>query len=467
MRGVLAQHGVQRRHQKQRKHRRHRKAADDRARQRQIGFTAFAQPQRHRQQADNGRDRRHQDRAQPGLACLHGGFDQRLPASPQHVGKVHQQHAVTDHDADHHDHAHEAIYRQSRAGQIQRQHHSRQAQRHAAHDHQRLEQRLKLRGQHHVHQRYREQPGKAQARERLLLRLALTTQTHREAVGWRQRVDRQPHGLAGFAQAFAQRHVGGDIDHTLHVLARNLHRPTAALHRRNRRQRHHRALRRPQHQIIQVRDLAAIRIGHAHVDKVLVAGLRIGVAHRRKLRVSDQARQHRLRHLLLAQPQHARLFAIDLDIELGIILLAGDLYVGQQRLASGILGRPHLGKQLARVLRRLVGVVAQDLDIDGSGRAKVEDALDDAAGKKERLDAGEAFAQGRAQLVDDLHITDVALQLGQQVYLQVANVRPGVAGKQRRASTRQPQVRDHRRIQRPFTGLLPGLRADGAVYHPF
>ena len=63
------------RHEEQRRDGREHQAADDRAAERRILLAAFAQAQRHRQHADDHRQRRHQDRAEAREAGFERGLD--------------------------------------------------------------------------------------------------------------------------------------------------------------------------------------------------------------------------------------------------------------------------------------------------------------------------------------------------------------------------------------------------------
>ena len=162
------EHRVERRDQEQREEGRDREAADDRARQRQVGLAALADAERHRDEArrrwrwwSSGSGRR---RVRPAstVASMSG-----MPRRAQHVGEVDEQHAVRDHDADHHDDAHEAVDRERGPGRRRASANTpRDAQRHAEHDDQRVEQRLELRREHHVDERERHQRREAEARRR-------------------------------------------------------------------------------------------------------------------------------------------------------------------------------------------------------------------------------------------------------------------------------------------------------------
>ena len=170
-----------------------------------------------------------------------------------------------------------------------------------------------------------------EAGERLLLRLRLPSEPRREAV---RRVDLVEHALHGGgrrAQVLAGRDVGRDVDDALQVLALDDHRPGSALDARQGVDGHHAAFGSADEDVGQVRRTGAVRIVEAHVDVVLVARLLVGEGHRRETGVADQAGEHGLRDLLLGHAQGARLLAIHDHVELGVVLFAADLHVGEQR----------------------------------------------------------------------------------------------------------------------------------------
>ena len=117
--------------------------------------------------------------------------------------------------------------------------------------------------------------------------------------------------------------------------------------------------------------MRAVGVGHAHVDVVLVAGDWVGELRRRDLRRSGEAGENALRHLLLGKAQPARLLAVDLDVQLGIVLLARDLHVGQEGSAVLVGERAHCRMDLAGEGRALRQVVAEQLHVDGRGRSEV------------------------------------------------------------------------------------------------
>ena len=98
----------------------------------------------------------------------------------------------------------------------------------------------------------------------------------------------------------------------------------------------------------------------------------VGEGDGRELGVADQAGEHRLRPLCCSEtPEHARLLAIDHHVELGVVLLARDLHVGEQRLPVVVGERRAAWPRAAwRTRRRRFEVVAEDLDVDGRGASR-------------------------------------------------------------------------------------------------
>ena len=262
---------------------------------------------------------------------------QRLAPPAQHVGEVDQQNPVRHHDAHHHDDAHEAVHAQLGAGQVQHDEHARHAEGHAEHDDQRIDERLELAGQHHVHQGQRHEGGEDQAAEGLLLFQGLATQGGgKPSGGGVLSTTRWTASLAAPRSA-----VGATLAVTCTMRCKYLRSimtgPLLRSMRARLSTRHDPAAGRAHEHVAQVRHVPAVGIRHAHVDVVLVAGLGIGERHRGDLRVAKQADQDGLRHVLLGNAQHARLLAVHHHVQFRAVLLARRLDIRQQRPA---LARP-------------------------------------------------------------------------------------------------------------------------------
>src|SRR5690606_58779 len=105
------------------------------------------------------------------------------------------------------------------------------------------------------------------------------------------------------------------------------------------------------------------------------------------------------------------------------------------------------------VARGLLEIVAEDLDVDGGGRAEVEDALHDAAREIELSYPGEAVFERAPEPLGRLHVREGSLALRHQIDLDVAGMRAGVRREERGASRGEPAVRQHR-------GVAGGLAVD-------
>ena len=88
-------------------------AADDRASQRRILFAARFGSDRHRDHAEKRGEGSHQDGAQTHAGSERDGFFHRFAFVVQVTGKFHDQNAVRNDDADHHDHSHQRHHIQS------------------------------------------------------------------------------------------------------------------------------------------------------------------------------------------------------------------------------------------------------------------------------------------------------------------------------------------------------------------
>jgi hypothetical protein len=107
--------------------------------------------------------------------------------------------------------------------------------------------------------------------------------------------------------------------------------------------------------------------------------------------------------------------------------------------------------------------VPHDLDVEGRGRAEVEDALHDAADEEVDLRARHGVAQLRAHAIGGLNVRQVALGPRHEVDLDVARVRARVLREHARAPEGQADVGDHRR-----EGAPPPIEllADGVLDAP-
>ena len=138
--------------------------------------------------------------------------------------------------------------------------------------------------------------------------------------------------------------------------------------------------------------MAAILVRHANVDVVLIAGLGVGVRHRRDLSVAKQADKNGLRHVGFRNPEQTGLFAIDLDVELGTIFLARGLEIHHEGTTFLVGELAHLIDESIGVFRARVEVVAKDFDVDGCRGSEVLDTLHNAADEEIELRTGHGVA---------------------------------------------------------------------------
>src|SRR5690606_22715496 len=89
----------------QRQYRRRQHPADDGNRHWCPHFGALAEPNCHRQQAENRRQRGHEDRTKAGTSCRHDRHGFLHPLGAQLVDQVHQHDRVVDDNPGEHDHA--------------------------------------------------------------------------------------------------------------------------------------------------------------------------------------------------------------------------------------------------------------------------------------------------------------------------------------------------------------------------
>ena len=128
--------------------RREEHAAHHRDAQRSPGIAAGAASQRDRQDADHGRQRRHQDRAEPPPRRLGDGLDQRHAAPTELVGELHDQNGILGHEPDQHHETDLAEEIQCRSRDLQRDQRTRERERDGDEDRDGMGEAFELRRQH-------------------------------------------------------------------------------------------------------------------------------------------------------------------------------------------------------------------------------------------------------------------------------------------------------------------------------
>src|SRR5690606_28035577 len=129
----------------------------------------------------------------------------------QQVDVIDDHDRVVHDDADEHHDAHEALQVQRRAREEHRRHDADDRDRHAAHDYQRIDKALELRGHDHVDQRDRHQDSEQKVALGALLLLVLAAEIEAEAFRQRHVGERFADALDGLAERNARLEVRGDI----------------------------------------------------------------------------------------------------------------------------------------------------------------------------------------------------------------------------------------------------------------
>src|SRR5260370_11461141 len=143
-------------------------AADHRACQRRVLFAARLDAQGHGNQAKAGGERGHQNRAQANFARFDDGLLERQAAAVKDAGEFHDQNAIGDHDARHHDHAHERHYVQGGAGHPKNNEYAGETRRDGGENDERIDERVELRHQNQINQDDSEKQAESEAKEGLV-----------------------------------------------------------------------------------------------------------------------------------------------------------------------------------------------------------------------------------------------------------------------------------------------------------
>ena len=136
--------------------------------QRSILLAAGFETERQRNHAQQRGQRGHENGAKANPAGLHCGLKKRQALLVQNAGELDDQNAVRDHDAGHHNHAHQRHDVQRAAGEEQNQNHSRQARRNGQENDERIDEGGKLGHQNQVHEQDRDDEAEAEIVEGLV-----------------------------------------------------------------------------------------------------------------------------------------------------------------------------------------------------------------------------------------------------------------------------------------------------------
>jgi len=307
-----------------------------------------------------------------------------------------------------------------------------------------LQKRLKLRRKDHVHKDEGEGGREQKTRKGLFLGFFLAADFDGKAFGRGKGGEGAFDSGGGIAEVGGGGDVGSDVDGALQVFAADLDGAAFALDGGQRGKRHGRALaqRRPEKDVAHVEDFVAVAIGGADVDEVFVAGFGVAVADGLKLGVAGEGGEDGLRNLLFGKAQDAGFLAVYFDVELGVVFLAGELQVGEERPAFFIGKGAEFGHDLFAVQGTAFEVLADDFHVDRGRLADVEDALDDASDEEIGGDAGGFVAQGGAGTLDEFDIAFFAVFAGDKGDLDVAAVGAGVSGEQGGAASGKANVRE-------------------------
>src|SRR5438552_2023685 len=433
----LLEHHVERRDEDQREEGRDEQAADDRDRQRLVRLRADPERERHRQQADDGREDGHENGAQAGPPGPRGGDAQGLAVAAPLVDVLDEEHAVGDDDADHHDDAHERRRGEGRVREVERPEDADEPHGHGEHDRERILERAELRREHHVHEQDREEGGEGEAREGLPLLLGLAPEADREAGRQREPTELRLELLRDRAEVAAHG-VGRDADETLLVLPLDLHRTRRLLDVRDRGQEDGAPVVRRHEDPPQILRRPPVRLVELDDDIVLVARPRVGEDRRADARVGVQREEDGLRDPSLEEARGRRLLAVDRDLELWVVRVAADRHVG-----DAARGRHDAG-ELAREGVRRAEVVAEDLDLERRVGPEVDGPGHQAARDEAIRRAGKLPGEAGPERGDDLPVAPLALVRGREVDLHTGAVRARVAGEDRRRPLRDADVRDDR-----------------------
>jgi hypothetical protein len=238
------------------------------------------------------------------LAPLHAVVAQLVHAVDQHDRVLH-------HDTHQQDQTDEHDDRKRAPGNLERQHRAHHGERDGEHDHERMQQRLELRGHHQIHEEDRQGQGEDQRLHRALELLALAADADVESRAQGLLAQHAADLVHGRAQvAVSER--GRDHGHALLVGAMDLARPLGGDHVGDRGQGDGPVARRVHDQVAHVLDRGAVALGgaHQHVDLAVAEAVARGhlAAHLAHDLVGDLAG---------GEPERSGAVGVEADLDLG------------------------------------------------------------------------------------------------------------------------------------------------------
>ena len=339
-----------------------------------YGFAALAQLQRHRQEADDGGERSHQDGTQ---ADARRG-DYRLAHAhavlAQVAGEFDDQDAIGDGHADQDHETHERHYVHAGAGDIQNQQRAGQSRRNGRENQQRIEERAKLRDQDEIEQHDGQREPDAEAMEALAHALYQTAEGDRDARGHLCVGGKIVNCAGNAAEVFAEGlHV--DIDYAPQLVVIHFGGRLDARDARDGVEAsgisHARAAYRNGAQVVEITDLG-FRILHG--QHVVVAGLGIDPETGRDHGVGSERGDDVADHFLLREAEFGGAGAVDVKLQSRVVDILRHVDVADAGNPANLAGQVG-GERISGFEIR-----SGDLHVDGRRHAEAEHGVHQSAG---------------------------------------------------------------------------------------
>ena len=330
-------------------------SADARYGERLDERRCLALAERHDDKTEDGRDARHQNRAQTGDGGVRNGLAPVHAADAQLVDVVHEHDAVIHDDADEHDHAEHREQVDLQPRNEQREEAAGERERDREHDDERRFEILELRDHHEIYEQDTDREHQNELSERLDDGFALAGEADGRAVRGRERCERFLGGVRHERDVVALGDVGGHVDVPALVETADARKALGLLDRGNVPERD------GMHRAVLRRHVKRERADVFGRDLVLPGGLYadgIGVAAVRKLNEIGRAGErlcHLHIHLRHGELLLCRLFLVHGEVQLGggLLFPGGDVFRAvhaAQHIGHGVGG-------LAQIVE-IVGVYA-------------------------------------------------------------------------------------------------------------
>src|ERR1700731_4821273 len=425
---------VSRRHEKDRHDDRNKQATNDCPGQRGVLFAAWLGAESHGDQAQKGCQGGHQDGTKTQASGGRDGFLQRLAVMMKMTGKLDDQDAVRNHDANHHHQSHQGHHVQRGARREQEQEHAGKSGRYRQKDDEGILPCRELRNQNQIHQDDGEEQADSEALEGSAHALRVAPQVYTNSFRQLGVLDNFFHLASQPAEIFAlRRHVY--IDHTKQLIVVYFRRG------RNSADFYHaieggrfRAFPAAQGNLLQIGHRLDLVLGILDGQQVGVTARWIDPVIRRDHAVRSEGGDDVVDDFFLRETEETGLPAVNVELQGRVIDILGNQNVADAPESA------NKRSDLCRCGVNAAEIVAANLYVNGRGQAEIDDRIDEPARLKVGAELRELLAKLPAHAPHVLVAADRVALL--KTYLHERGVRRRIGRVNRRKIRGDADVRN-------------------------